>query len=362
MKKTLFTVFTICSLNSFAQEVEKSEEKPTEESRTQQLLKNVSLNGSIDTYFRQNIRGPNGEDAISPNTSFANLNGFTLGMANLVLSYEGKKVGFTADLVVGPRGEDATFLSPFLRPDGTSSIINQMFVYWNVTDKLKLTMGNFNTFLGYEVISPVGNFNYSTSYMFSYGPFSHTGIKANYTFNDDWSALFAIMNATDQTEFNLNNSYTIGAQVGYKSTYLNFLYGRQSSPSEPTFQVDLTTGFDITDTFYLGLNSTYNTTDNTAFYGAALYPQYSLSDTFSLGLRGEYFTEIEGGVGAIGGYDPEGDADVFAITLTGSYTIGGLTIKPELRIDSTSEDTFMGADLEPTNTLSSFVLAAIYSF
>ena len=43
----------------------------------------------------------------APNTSFANLPGFALGMANIVLSYEGEKSGFVADLVYGPRGTDA---------------------------------------------------------------------------------------------------------------------------------------------------------------------------------------------------------------------------------------------------------------
>ena len=60
--------------------------------------------------------------------------------------------GFTADLVFGPRGEDATFLSPELRPGGNSSIVNQLYAYWNVSDAFTLTLGNFNTFLGYEVI------------------------------------------------------------------------------------------------------------------------------------------------------------------------------------------------------------------
>ena len=360
-------VFLIC-INVFSQEAVKTEEESTEDTAVQKILKNVSLSGSIDTYFRQNLGGPNGKDANAPGTSFANQNGFALGMANLVLAYEGEKVGFVADLVIGPRGDEATFNSPF-SGDGSSNIINQLYVYYNVTDKLTLSLGNFNTFLGYEVISPVGNFNYSTSYMFSYGPFSHTGIKADYAFNDDWSALFAVMNATDYTEANPTNNYTLGAQIGFKGTYLNFLYGRQGSPSEPTFQVDFPPGFDITAAFYLGLNSTYNTTDSgfdgvdaSAFYGVALYPQYSFSDAFALGLRGEYFAEIMGGAGAIGGYDSEGDANVVAFTLTGSYSVGGLTIKPEFRIDSTSEDTFMDADLDPTNSLSSFVLAAIYSF
>ena len=45
-------------------------------------------------------------------SSFANNTGFALGMANIIASYEGEKVGVVADLVFGPRGTDATFASP----------------------------------------------------------------------------------------------------------------------------------------------------------------------------------------------------------------------------------------------------------
>lgn len=118
-------------------------------------------------------------------------------MANLVIGKSSDKVGFTADLVVGPRGEDATFFSPVLRPGGNSSIVNQLYVYWNISDKVTTTFGNFNTFLGYEVISPVANFNYSTSYMFSYGPFSHTGLKFDIGLSDDLSLMLGVFNPTD---------------------------------------------------------------------------------------------------------------------------------------------------------------------
>ena len=321
--------------------------------------KKFTVEGSVDVYFRQNISGPNGEDAIAPNTSFANRNGFALGMANVIGSFESEngKVGAVADLVFGPRGEEAVFLS-----GSSSNIVNQLYVYWNVSEKVKLTLGNFNTFLGYEVISPTANFNYSTSYMFSYGPFSHTGIKADFTLSEDFSAMLAVLNQTDATEFNFDNDYTLGAQLGYKSTYLNFLYGKQGGSSESTFQVDLTTGYDLSDDFFLGLNATYNDTDGASFYGVALYPQFKTSDAFTLGLRGEYFAEGEGGAGAIGGYDLEGDASVVAVTLTGSYSVGDLTIKPEFRLDSASEDTFLDTDQDPSNSLSSFVIAGIYKF
>jgi len=107
----------------------------------------LDITGSVDVYYRANL---NADYDAAPATSFANLPGFALGMANIVIAQEGTKFGFTADLVFGPRGEDATFLSPILRPGGSSNIVNQLFAYWNVSESVKLTLGNFNTFLRYE--------------------------------------------------------------------------------------------------------------------------------------------------------------------------------------------------------------------
>jgi hypothetical protein len=365
-----FLFYLLIFVSGFAQTGEEKpeikEEEEREEKKFHKIKKNFTFSGSADVYFRTNIGAPNGgEYHQAPNTSFANGNGFAIGMANAIITYEGKKVGAVADLVFGPRGTDAVFgsLQWDLDGDGTpdlgnsSQIINQLYVYWNVSDKVTLTFGNFNTFLGYEVISPVGNFNYSTSYMFSYGPFSHSGLKMDWAINDDWSFMAAIMNDNDFTNFNPTNNYTLGAQIGFKGTYLNFLYG-------PQFQVDLTTGFDITDSFYFGLNSTYykNNDDDGSFYGVAIYPQLKTSESFVIGFRAEYFAEGDYGVGAIGEYDDRGNANVFEFTLTGNYAIGDLMLIPEFRIDTTSEDTFLNNDLEPTGSLTSFLLAAVYKF
>ena len=94
----------------------------------------------------------------------------------------------------------------------------------------------------------------------------------------------------------------------------------------------------------------------------AIYPQYQTSESFTIGLRAEYFGEGDYGVGAIGGYDDDGMANAFEFTLTGNYAIGDLMLIPELRIDTTSEDTFLNNDLEPTGSLASFLVAAVYKF
>ncbi len=377
MRKLLVPFMLCLCLTAFAQEEETS------------WTDGFTLSGSVDAYFRQNLTSPNklidvdndGElDTYpAPVSSFANQPGFALGMANLVLSYEKGSVGAVADLVYGPRGTDAVFGST----TASSSIVNQLYVYWNASESVTFTFGNWNTFLGYEVISPAANFNYSTSYMFSYGPFSHSGLKADFAIDESWSAMLAIMNSTDFTDFNPFGSYTFGGQLGYSgdsgSTFLNVLYGDQggnytdeggSDGYGSTFQVDLTTGYDVSDSFYLGLNATYNTTaagdmaEETGFYGVALYAQAALSDSFSLGIRPEYFSEF-GEFGAIGGFDAEGDASVFAVTLSGNAKVGPLTFIPEVRLDSASEDVFLDDfDGTPsyTGSLGSFLLAAVYSF
>ena len=295
-----------------------------------------SVSGTVDTYYRSS--------EYAPGTSFANLNGFALGMANIVLSYEGEKSGFVADLVYGPRGADAVFEST-----GSSSIVNQLYVYYNVSESFTLTLGNFNTFLGYEVISPAANFNYSTSYMFSYGPFSHTGIKADIAVSDDVSLMLGVLNTTDQTESQpIGKDYMFGAQLGLYGQYINLLTGQGAT------QLDFTGGIDLSDSFFLGINATTYEDDDIEFSGVALYPQYSFSETFALGARFESFTE-NGQLGAFG------DGDNTSFTLTGSFTSGNLMFKPEFRVDSASDKFYTDSD-GATDSLSSFVVAAIYSF
>jgi len=323
----------------FAQEEEEEETKPK-----------FAFSGSVDAYYRTNLSssdraifGDDGDSFQSPGTSFADETGFALGMANAILSYEGDKVGAVADLVFGPRGDDAA--------GGFN--LNQLYAYVDVSEGTRLTLGRFNTYLGYEVIAPAANFNYSTSYLFSSGPFSHVGLKADFALSDDFSLMLAVMNVTDEN-LNLTGEYSLGAQLGYSGQFLNFYYDGNAKLG---FEVDYTGGFDLTDAFFLGINAAYADNDGQGFAGAALYPQYSLSDSFSLGLRGEYFTTRLD----VDGLD---DPSVFAATLTGSYTIENLIIKPEIRLDSWGNDfePFLDNDLEATQSLSSFAIAAIYSF
>lgn len=347
IKKTFLTTLAlITGFVAIAQEEEAAPEST------------FGVSGSVDTYFRST--------QYAPGTSFANLPGFAMGMANIIMSYEGEKSGFVADLVFGPRGADAVFNSPMIGVDGdshfyrSSNIVNQLYAYYNVSDSFTLTLGNFNTFLGYEVISPVANFNYSTSYMFSYGPFSHAGIKADISAGENTSIMIAVLNSTDMTEMqDLTDDgdisgYMFGLQLGLYGQYINYLGGGEAGVS----QIDFTGGFNLGDSFFLGINATtYSDDDDVEFSGVALYPQYTFSESFALGARFEAFSED--GLGAIG--DISGDGDNTSFTITGSYSSGNFIFKPEIRIDSASDKFYTDAD-GLTDSLSSFLVAAIYSF
>ena len=313
-----------------------------------------SLSGSIDTYFRTALTTSDADGTYAPegaSTSFANQTGFALGMANLIGTYEAGDTGVVVDLVFGPRGTEATFENDVL-----NGIINQAYAYWNVSDNTTLTVGRFNTFLGYEVIAPAANFNYSVSYLFSNGPFSHLGVKADFELSDDVSLMLGVMNPWDTNDISLTGEYSLGAQLGLYDQFFNFYYdsGRNGGLG---FEVDYTGGFDLSDSFFLGINAAYNTNSETetGFYGAALYPQITASEDFAVGLRGEYFAYTADG------FD---DVPVIGLTLTGSYSKENLIIKPEIRLDSWGNDfePFTDNDLAPSSSLATFAIAAIYSF
>lgn len=323
----------------------------------------LSISGSVDAYYQTYLTAP---DNLAPSfgTAFAGQSGFALGMANVVMSYEGEKAGAVIDLVTGPRGAGATFNS-----DIVDGIVNQAYVYWNVSESTTLTFGRWNTFLGYEVIAPAANFNYSTSYLFSSGPFSHMGLKADFALSEDFSLMLAITNPWDTNNTSFSGEYALGVQLGYKGQFLNLYYdsgnGFDSSGDgliDSTglgFEIDYTGGFDVSDSFFLGINAAYNDNDGSGFYGAALYPQVATSDSFSVGLRAELF-----------GLHGDGDdlPSVFATTLTGSYTVDNLIIKPEIRLDAlTNADggiigNVIDSDGLATDSLAAFTLAAIYTF
>ena len=326
MKKIIFTLLLASSLIITGQE---KEDKGT-----------FILSGSVDTYYSSNLSS-NSLGSIGI-LSDVPANGFGLGMVNTVFSYEKGKAGIVADLAYGPRANAA---------NAYAGAINQLYAYYKASDKITFTLGQFNTFFGYEVISPTGNFNYSVSFLFNAGPFSHTGLKVDYAASEDLSFMLAVTNPHGITAgSNPTTDYQLGFQTGYKGQYFNLAYGADGFGFNDVLYLDYTGGFDLSESFFLGINAAYaNSSDADAGYqGIALYLQNVFSETFSLGLRPEFFTTTSGA----------GDASQSAYTLSANKTLTeSLKIIAEVRYDTSKDVTFFGKD-----NVTGATLAAIYSF
>jgi hypothetical protein len=320
------------------------------------------ISGSVDTYYKYDFSGHNNIP-----TSFASdQNSVSIGMIDLGLKKKVGKASFVGELGFGPRGQYQSI------PNGDGSAANannsfhiqNLYVSYDVSDKFNLTGGYMATFVGYEVISPTGNFNYSTSYLFSYGPFQNAGFKATYTFSDKVSLMAGIFNDSWNVYTATKDVSTFGAQLmvapvkGW-TAYLNVASG----PVSGTI-LDLTTNYQITDACKLGLHAaTYSPAHPLAFVGTpgydgiALYPQLAVSKSVTLGLRGETFETKA--VGAIAKHT------VTDFTATANIKSGPLTFIPEIRFDSFGNKTysaFTDSKGVATTGASQFSLAAVYAF
>jgi hypothetical protein len=309
----------------------------------------LSISGSVDTYWKYDFSG-------NPNigTSFADeQNSVSIGMVDLVLEHSVGKASFVGEVSFGPRNESSVY--------GLN--IQNLYASYAFTDKLSLTGGYMGTFVGYEVISPAGNFNYSTSYLFTNGPFQNAGIKLDYAISDRVSVMVGLFNDWNVLQ-DLNGVSDFGAQlyvapVDGWDVYLNFITGYHdmafySETAGSVTEFDITTGYQISDAFYLGLNfatasAKFEDDSEAGFTGIALYPQYAFSDAVSLGMRYENFSWKDG-------------ESYNAFTFTLPITSGPLTFMPEFRIDTADEDVFMDSDMAATGAASQFLLAAVYAF
>jgi len=323
----------------------------------------LHISGSVDTYYKYDFSEYKTEDGSSNiPTYFGNeQNSISLGMINLIVEKSVGKASFVGDLSFGPRGQNAGYLSGSI-PNGSddnSFHIQNLYITYQFTNEFSITAGYMGTFLGYEIISPTGNFNYSTSYLFSSGPFQNAGIKANYTFSDQIRLMVGLFNDWNVYQ-DFNGVSDFGAQLSLVpikgwDAYINFLTGYPSGTI-----IDLTTSYQLADRFKLGLNAAdYRASNDEGGYsGGALYVQQSFSPVFSLGLRGEYFKRksiVEEDI------DIEG-AETVGLTLTANIHAGPLTLIPEFRIDRDSDKVFFDKSLFPVKNASQILIAAVYAF
>lgn len=314
----------------------------------------TTFTGSVDAYYRYNFSDPPGKT--NNLTSFTNSqSSFELGMASLRVDHTIGKVSATADFGFGKRAQEFSY-----NDVGTTlTAVKQAYISYAPSSKVKFTIGKWATHVGYELLDAYLNRNYSMSYGFSYGPFFHTGLKADISLGGKSALMVGVANPTDYVSAP-NSTKVFIAQFSTGTTndklkaYLNYQGGTDLS------QFDLVVTGILSDQFNIAYDGTLQSTKqgntNSSWKAHALYLNFDPSKTFGLTLRGDYFDDRK--------LSPLiADAkNIFATTLSGNIKVDNLTIIPELRLDNASGAIFTKGDGKPTKSTTSFILAAVYKF
>jgi len=273
-------------------------------------------------------------------------------------------VGMVADIGFGNRAEEFSY-----NDDNTRFIVKQAYLSYTPWENVKFTAGSWATHIGYELVDPV-NRNYSMSYLFSKGPFFHTGLKAEATRGKS-SYMLGIANPSDLKSANFSTKFLV-AQYGFTGSndfkaYINYQGGKFNDTRLNQLDVVVTTP--LSDQFSVGLNASMLTMapkindkygKGDSWWGSAVYINADPVSWLGLTLRGEYFSDNKQltdvfGIASKGG-------EVFGTTLSANFKIDNLTIIPEIRFDNASEEIFTRHSGVQVKRSATALVAAVYKF
>jgi hypothetical protein len=264
--------------------------------------------------------------------------------------------GFRVDAVYGQSIPRVSAASGLFRDVTTGEAedydLQQGYLSWiaPLGSGLRIDAGKFVTPFGYEVIEGYDGYNDNQTRSFLFGfaiPFTHSGLRANYSFAKEVSASVMAVQGWDNWHDN-NDAKSFGAQVALTpipdwSIWLTAMGGPEQADntSHDRTLYGLTSTWKASDRFTLGGETLYGQEegllangDNAAWSGAAGYFRMDLSNTASLALRAEYFDD---GDGVRTGTAQE----LKSVTLTPSCKLGEHTIlRGDLRQDWSDQDVF----------------------
>lgn len=282
----------------------------------------VQISGTVDSIYSYNFNSASKRTNVGRvfdnSDNSINLNAAKITVAKGVSA--ASPLGFRTDILAG---EDAKVIhSAGLGESSDSFDLEQAYAEVNVgTSKLyngmndiNVKVGKFVTLAGAEVIESKDNLNTSRGFLFGYAiPFTHTGVRATYAWDNGWDLALGLNNGWDVTTDN-NSEKTFEGHLGVNNIAL---------PGDSSLTVALQ-GYmgaeaggdngshrrlgDVVVTYKtpwkpltLIYNFDYATQDHGGvgggdadWYGHAGYAKIDLNDEWSVVGRGEYFKDSDG--------------------------------------------------------------------
>ncbi len=282
-------------------------------------------------------------------TSFTNSNNaLKLGMASIKVDQVIGKFAGTIDLGIGKRVEEFSY-----NDKGFAQNVKQAYVSFAPNSVIKFTAGKWATHIGYELLDAYSNRNYSMSYGFSYGPFFHTGLKADIALGGKWAMMLGVAQPTDFVSSTSKDKILI-AQLSTATkddklkAYLNYQGGKDKS------QFDLVLNGVINSQFAINYDGTIANIAGTNWTSNAFYFNYDPNAKVGFTLRSEFFNDSKSAVGV--------GTSIFQNTLSANFHFSKFTIIPELRFDNAKDKVFFNKSSDLIAGAGNFILAAVYKF
>jgi hypothetical protein len=337
------------------------------------FLSEIRVNGLFSGSFTYNFNNPTDNKIKFRVFDFDN-NSFKIDVFELSARKDANNIGdagFRFDITTG------SSIPSITRSLGLTSgdiDFHQLFVSYiaPIGNGIKLEIGKFVTPFGMEVIEGYDGYNNNYSHSFNFGysiPYTHTGIKASYSFSDALNLDLYIVNGWDNAIDN-NKSKSVGLQLNLSPlTGLNvipgFMYGPEKTNNNRDNRalVDLVTTYSLSESVAIGLNVDYGNEANSPadnerveWLGFAGYLKYKISENYSIAIRGEEFDDKNGTrTGII--------QKLTEITLTPSVNLNNsLILRFDLRYDKSDVKSFTDQDNIPKDSQVTVGLNLIYIY
>lgn len=347
------------------------------------VLKDVKVNGFVSTAYNHNLNDPDSRK-VNYRPFNENANSFNLDVAELVFqkdATEESNIGFRTDIMYGytvPKAIRSTWPGVTQSADDDFDI-QQAYVRYvaPIGNGLTLDMGKYITEMGGEVIEgyDAWNYNYSRSLLFYYSiPFTHTGLRGIYKFNDVATLTGEILNGWDNVVDN-NKGKTYCAHLmlmPVANTMLNLKYmggpeqTNNDTNNRSVFDVNLTTTlmdrFTLTfDYVYAGEqkdpNNVVTANGDSKWSGLAGIIRYAASDSYAINIRAETFKDDDGARTGV-------KQDMWEVTVTPEFTVKkNMVIRPEYRHDVSDQKVFdKGANAASEKTQDTVAINVFFYF
>lgn len=332
--KTILTVFLFMSLLSKAQTF---------------TAKAPASITSYTIYFDGYYKNDFSKQSTNNKTSFTNSNqSLQLGMASIKIDRANGKFAGTLDLGLGKRAQEFSY-----NDNGVTQSIKQAYISYAPMSGLKITAGKWATHIGYELLDAYSNRNYSMSYGFSYGPFFHTGIRADISLGGKSAMMIGFAQptdfvSTDSPDKILIAQFSTSSKNDVLKAFLNYQGGKDKS------QFDLVLNGVVNSQVAINYDGTIANISGNNWTSNAVYVNYDPSAKIGFTLRSEYFDDSKNAVGV--------GSSIFQNTFSANIRFSKLTLIPEIRFDNAKDKIFFNTNNNLNQYASNFLIAAVYKF